>query len=177
MKKSAFEFLSESLSEIKRLGSILCGDTLSGGDTWQKVAFTQAGELRWYARLLERVAAGKEGGGVVFPSWDAEGVDGDGGGVFTEMEAVPMPPESVAGVPKSGVMPAWAVSASELQRSYSNAKAALAAAAIALREGADTLAMYGSETGKPMTCLAVEARLRTVADLATATIEGAARKS
>lgn len=75
--------------------------------------------------MLERVAAGKEGGGVVFPSWDAEGVDGDGGGVFTEMEAVPMPPESVAGVPKSGVMPAWAVSASELQRSYSNAKAAL----------------------------------------------------
>ena len=59
-----------------------------------------------------------------------------------------------------------------MQRSYSNAKAALAAAAIALREGADTLARVNGETREPMGCLAVEARLRTVADLATATIEG-----
>jgi hypothetical protein len=97
MNKSVFEFLSESISEIKRLGSILCGDTLSGGDSWQKVAVTQAAELRWYATLLERIAAGKEGGGVVFPSWD-EGGDGEW---FAPLA------EEIQGVPQPGVMPEW----------------------------------------------------------------------
>lgn len=188
-----FKYLSDMVASIKRLGSILAGDEVGDGWSWQRVALYQAHEMRHYAAVLERIAAGKHGGGVVFPSWDAEGVDGVDS---------PVPPEEIGGVPKSGFMPEWTAGlradceqrgdiimrmddrvanmrakAWELQRSYSQAKAALAAAAVALREGADTLARYGNETGKPMVCVAVEARLRTVADLATATIEGARRES
>jgi hypothetical protein len=97
-KVSMFESLTNCLAGIKRLGSILAGDTVGNGDPWQKVALIQAAEMRFYALLLERVAAGKEGGGVVFPSWDAEGVDGVDS---------PVPPEEIQGVPQPGVMPAW----------------------------------------------------------------------
>jgi hypothetical protein len=93
-----FESLTKCLAGIKRLGSILAGDAVGNGDPWQKVALIQAAEMRYYALLLERIAAGKEGGGVVFPSWDAKGVDGVDS---------PVPAEEIQGVPEPGATPAW----------------------------------------------------------------------
>jgi hypothetical protein len=93
-----FKYLSDIVASIKRLGSILAGDEVGDGWEWQRVALYQAHEMRHYAAVLERVAAGKEGGGIVFPSWDAEGVDGVDS---------PVPPEEIQGVPQPGVMPEW----------------------------------------------------------------------
>jgi len=191
---SVFESLSECLSEIRRLGSVLCGDTVGDGLPWQTVAISQAAELRFYATMLERAAFGKEGGGVVFPSWDAEGVDGEGGGVFTEMAAVPMPPESVAGVPKSGVMPEWcqediaesmaggatanaALRAGEIYRRYLELKGALATALMRLNEGAEMLDRVAGRLGTGAVPLEVAAGMREAYAAGIDAIEGARRKS
>lgn len=243
------KYLSGMVASIKRLGLILAGDEVGDGWSWQRcVARYQAHEMRHYAEVLDRVADGKHGGGVVFPSWDAggDGVDspvppleikgvptekvadwvaglradceqrGDlimrqddriaslrkalaaavqiikdndldeslagefevltdalngevspwkyaGDRIVNEFVPPPVSPDTVASL-KAGVVKGF--------RAYSEAKAALAAAAVALLEGADTLARYGSETGKPMVCVAVEGRMRTVHGMVVATIEG-----
>ena len=70
------------------------------------------------------------------------------------------------------VKSAWA-----LQHRYSAAKAVLAAAAVALRQGAYALEGHGDETSQPMGCLAIAAELRKVADRATEIIEGVRQDS
>jgi hypothetical protein len=101
-----FKYLSDMVASIKRLGSILAGDEVGDGWSWQRVALYQAHEMRHYAEVLERVAAGKHGGGIVFPSWD-EGGD--------------------------GVTPA-AQGSAELLRRYQEVKSALASAIEALKD-------------------------------------------
>jgi hypothetical protein len=63
------------IETIKAHGAVLAGDTVGDGQTWQKVALTQAHELRHYATALELIAAGHAKGPVVFPAWDKDSGD------------------------------------------------------------------------------------------------------